>query len=78
MKLLLTALGLSLIIISGLGVHMLISSAPAASCQSVIVLAIGGCDSEGLCGVVVGNQQSQIKKSKLSYPVAGIVEELCE
>lgn len=78
MKILIAALALSLIIISGLGVHMLISSSPTASCQPVIVLAVGGCDSEGLCGVIVGNQQSQIKKSKLSYPVAGIVEELCE
>jgi hypothetical protein len=77
MKLLIAALGASLIIISGLGVHLALSSS-ASTCQPVLVLAVGGCDAEGVCGVMVGNQQNQIKKSKLSYPIAGVVDELCE
>lgn len=77
MKLLIAALGVSLIIISGLGVHLALTS-PAQACQPVLVIAVGGCDAEGVCGVIVGNQQNQIKKSKLSYPIAGVVDELCE
>lgn len=78
MKLLIAALGISLGTIAVLGIHLALSASPAASCQPVMVLAIGGCDSDGLCAVIIGNQQGQVKKHKLSYPVAGAVEELCE
>lgn len=78
MKLLIAALGLSLGIIAALGIHLAVSSSLSPSCQPVMVLAVGGCDADGLCGVIVGNQQGQVKKHKLAYPVAGTVEELCE
>lgn len=77
MKVLIVALGISLGVIVVLGIHLALTS-PAASCQPVMVLSVGGCDSDGLCGVIIGNQQGQFKKHKLPYPVTGTVEELCD
>lgn len=78
MKLLMLGLGISLSFIIALGIYFAGTLPSSISCQPVMVLAVGGCDSDGLCAVIVGNQQGQIKKNKLAYPVAGAVEELCE
>jgi len=43
-------------------------------CEQVMVLAVGGCDGEGLCASVVGTLQGEVRKTKVLYPVAGIVE----
>jgi len=43
-------------------------------CEQVMVLAVGGCDGEGLCASVVGTLQGEVRKTKVSYPVAGVVE----
>jgi hypothetical protein len=78
MKIVALAIGASLGLIVTLAVHLLLTSSGQPACQPVMVLAVGGCDGDGLCAVIVGNQQGQIKKDKLQYPVAGTVEELCE
>jgi hypothetical protein len=78
MKLIYIALALSLSFIAALAVYFSMTLPSRTSCQPVMVLAVGGCDGDGLCSVIVGNQQGQVKKDKLSYPIAGAVEELCE
>jgi hypothetical protein len=78
MKLAAIAIGASLALLVSLAVHIALTMQSQPSCQPVMVLSVGGCDGDGLCAVIVGNQQGQIKKDKLQYPVAGTVEELCE
>jgi hypothetical protein len=78
MKIVAFAIGASLALVVTLAAHIALTSGSPTSCQPVMVLSVGGCDGDGLCAVIVGNQQGQIKKDKLSYPVAGTVEELCE
>ena len=46
----------------------------ALSCTPVHIVAVGGCDSDGLCGVVAVSQDKQVIKGKASYPVAGLVD----
>jgi len=46
----------------------------AKSCVPVQVLAVGGCDGNGVCGVVAVTQDGQVVKGKSSYPVAGILD----
>lgn len=55
---------------------LLVQLLPAGEpvCEEVIVLATGGCDGAGVCGAVVANKQGQIKKTKVPYPVNGVVE----
>lgn len=52
----------------------LIGSALKPSCTLVQILAIGGCDGEGMCGSVVLTQEGQVKKLNVSHPVAGFPE----
>lgn len=78
MKLMHIALVISLSSIAALAAYFSMTLPSRTSCQPVMVLMVGGCDGDGLCAVIVGNQQGQVKKDKLSYPVAGAVEELCE
>ncbi len=78
MKLLLAALAISLSSIVALALYLSLALPSPTTCQPVMVLAVGGCDGDGLCAVIIGNQQGQIKKHKLQYPIEGTVEELCE
>lgn len=73
----LIAITFSVILLLGI-ILLSVKVPPKLNCQEVIVLAIGGCDGNGVCGVVIGNEQGQIKKDKLPYPIAGIAQELCE
>lgn len=59
-----------------IGVGVLLSSPglSASSCTPVHIVAVGGCDSNGLCGVVAISQDKQVIKGKASYPVAGLVD----
>lgn len=42
-------------------------------CTPVQILAVGGCDSDGLCGVVAVTQQGEIIEGKKPYPVQGVI-----
>lgn len=42
-------------------------------CTPVQILAVGGCDSDGLCGVVAVTQQSELVEGKKAYPVQGLI-----
>ena len=52
----------------------LISAALKPSCTLVQILAVGGCDGEGMCGSVILTQDGQVKKLNVSHPVAGFPE----
>jgi hypothetical protein len=74
-KLLMIALGG---VVLGLVVSLLINAAlsrvSANSCTPVHVVAIGGCDGDGTCGVVAVTQDKEIVKGKASYPIAGLLD----
>lgn len=44
------------------------------TCTPVQILAVGGCDSDALCGVVAGTMERELVKGKMQYPVAGILD----
>jgi hypothetical protein len=73
--LLIVILGSALLTI-GIGVSSLVNSPGLSvlSCTPVHIVAIGGCDSDGLCGIVAISQDKQVVKGKASYPVAGLVD----
>lgn len=73
LKALLVGMGIGLIIV-GLAQLLTNNSRSAQSCTAVQILAIGGCDSDGLCGVVAGTQEREIIKGKMRYPVAGLID----
>jgi hypothetical protein len=55
-------------------VNAALSQVSATSCTPVHVVAIGGCDGDGTCGVVAVTQDKEIVKGKASYPVAGLLD----
>ena len=46
----------------------------AISCTPAQTVAVGGCDGDGLCGVVAVTQDGQVIKGKAAYPVAGLID----
>lgn len=65
------------IVASALGafaVSHLVGAILPTPCTWKQVLAVGGCDSAGVCGVVVVTQQGQVSKALVSHPVAGFPE----
>lgn len=55
-------------------VNAALSQVSATSCTPVRILAVGGCDGDGLCGVVARSQDEQVITGKASYPVAGLLD----
>ena len=52
-----------------------LSLAPSAvTCTPAQIVAVGGCDGEGVCGVVAVTQDRQVLKGKAAYPVAGLLD----
>jgi hypothetical protein len=61
-------------VILALSLNTLVRAIIPLPCVPVQVLAVGGCDSDGLCGSVVVNQDGAVSKILLSHPVAGFPE----
>ena len=77
LTLLLSILSSTLLAIGIFNIIKVLNSSPglsALSCTPVHIVAVGGCDSDGLCGVVALSQDKQVIKGKASYPVAGLVD----
>lgn len=68
------ALAIGISVAVRVGVLLSSPGLSALSCTPVHIVAVGGCDSDGLCGVVALSQDKQVIKGKASYPVAGLID----
>jgi hypothetical protein len=46
----------------------------ATTCLPVQIVAVGGCDGDGVCGVVAITQDKEVIKGKAAYPIAGLID----
>lgn len=60
--------------IGALAVSYLVGVALKPSCTLVQILAVGGCDGDGMCGSVILTQEGEVKKINISHPVTGFPE----
>lgn len=44
------------------------------TCLPVQIVAVGGCDGDGVCGVVAITQDKEVIKGKAAYPIAGLID----
>jgi hypothetical protein len=74
---------LLMIALAGAGLGLLASTLVATvlgnnlsviTCTPAQTVAVGGCDGDGVCGVVAVTQDGQVIKGKAAYPIAGLVD----
>lgn len=44
------------------------------TCIPIQFVAVGGCDGDGVCGVVAVTKEGEVVKGKASYPIAGLID----
>lgn len=76
-KILVLGIIVALGMILGLAVSVLTKTAlgpSATTCIPIQFVAVGGCDGDGVCGVVAVTKEGEVVKGKAAYPIAGLID----